>query len=426
MEIIERHPETPFANAADSRIAYLMVGRTRQELDAMEALLPAPDTLTQADSLTSLGYFYFMRGLDYQKDAPEVAQVYFAKGCDLGWRIFQDDLDDHYKRTVLEAYLTAADAIGQGDAVRAKLSAYADTLKPCFASWVIKTMVDGNEPPIEFVPSEEGRLSVVRFYREMALKVEDPALSAQYHASLRDASLQMLLNQPPDLPAFRFAEDYLQGSEALGDAERDAAKAFIESLLETEPLSIKRWIMRKELASFLTPERRPAELRVEGYRHLEKMVEEANWDFIGPAVNDTRADPDTRGLIMCILGHAYAGSNRLEDAADTYNWVLEYFPHESHAGETAAYSLVVMRDRQNRATPAFGISLYEQFVADHPSGYYAPFALMDVARSYVRMQDVASAIHTYERIVREYPNRSVSREAQERLDELTAKLGESP
>lgn len=147
--------------------------------------------------------------------------------------------------------------------------------------------------------------------------------------------------------------------------------------------------------------------------------------MIGPAVNDARVDAETRGLIMCQLGHAYVGAGRLPEAAPVYNWVLEYFPHESHAGETATYSLVVMRERINAATPLISIELYEQFVRDHPSGYYAPFALMDAARIYLWTGDRTKAVDTYQRIVREYPNRSVRHEAQKRLEELTAEQGES-
>ena len=184
--------------------------------------------------------------------------------------------------------------------------------------------------------------------------------------------------------------------------------------------------MRWEFARFLAKlSRDNEEISRKSRFHHEKHFEEANWDFIGPAVNDARVDADTRGLIMCILGHAFVGAGRGQDAIPVYNWVLEYFPHESHAGETAAYSLVGVREWLSPEERLLTIELYEQFVRDHPSGYYAPFALMDVARSYLRMQDVASAIHTYERIIREYPNRPVSREAQKRLEELAAKLGES-
>lgn len=423
--VLDKYPDTPQAKAADERIAYLLGGRTEAEMDAIEAALPSPKELTDVDGITALGQFYFKRAQDAGEENPEQAGKYLQLIYDIGWDVFLDDLDDHYKATLLTGYLFAADALGRGEERRAALSAHANTLEPCFTSWIIKLAIDGEELPYDYVKSEKGRASIRRYYVENASAQPDPDAVASYYTKARDASWQMLVNQPREVPVFDHTRYYLESAGALGEEQRTAAIARIEEWIANEPLSIMRWVTRYELAMFLTREPRSSAEARAGFEHFEEMIDEADTGVVEAAINDTRLDENLRGLLVCMWGHAFAGTNRIEEAENCYNWVLTYFTNETHAGSSAAYSLALMEQRKQTGDFAIGMAALEEFVRDHPGSFYSAEALMQIADTQIRSEDTALAKETYERIEREYWDTSMGEKARKCADELSRELAGS-
>ncbi|MCC6693999.1 MAG: hypothetical protein IT365_00080 [Candidatus Hydrogenedentes bacterium] len=422
--VLDQFPDTPQAKAADERIAFLLGGRTEAELDAIEAALPSPKELTNVDGITALGQFYFKRAGDAGEGNPELAAKYLQLIYDIGWGVFQDDLDDHYKSKLLMGYLFAADALGKGEERRVALSAYANTLEPCFTSWLIKFELDGKELPFDYVKSEKGRESVRRYYAEKAGEQSSPAVSASYYAKARDASLQMLIDQPREIPVLDHGRYYLDAAAALGEEQRAAAVARLEAWIANEPLSIMRWVVRYELAMFLTGgPATSAEARA-GFHHFEVMLDEAEKGIVEEAIDNIQIDEGIRGLLVCMWGHANAGTNRIEDAEVCYNWVLTYFTNETHAGSSAAYSLALMEQRKNLDDPAVGVAALEEFARSHPGNNYSGEALMEVAYTQICSDDAALAMQTYERIEKEYWDTSIAEKARKSRDKLTRQMVE--
>jgi hypothetical protein len=416
--ILDKFPDSPQAKVADDRIAYLLGGRTEAELDAIEAALPPVEDLTDVDGITAIGQFYFKRAQDAGEANPEQAGKYLQLIYDIAWDVFTDDLDDDYKSTLLMGYLFAADALGKGTETRAALSAHADKIPPSFTSWIIKKDVDGEELPFEFMTTDKGRESLRKYYFEKAEEQPNPAAVAAYYMNARDASLSMLFNQPRNVPVLDHTRYYLEAADALGPQAHAEAVAQVEKWIANEPPSIMRWVTRYELAMFLV---RFAANGVEahaGFRHFETMVDEAEAGVVEAAINDSNIDENVRGLLVCMWGHAFAGTNRIRDAENCYNWVLTFFTNETHAGSSAAYSLALMEQRKHSDDAAVGIAALEEFVREHPGSTYSAEALMAVADAQLRSKDEALATETLARIEREYWDTSMAAKAETRREDL--------
>jgi predicted negative regulator of RcsB-dependent stress response len=155
------------------------------------------------------------------------------------------------------------------------------------------------------------------------------------------------------------------------------------------------------------------------------MIDEAEAGVVEAGIDDTGIDENVRGLLVCMWGNAFAGTNRIDDAAMCYNWVLTYFTNETHAGSSAAYSLALMEQRKHTDDPAVGIAALEEFVAEHPGSTYSAEALMEVADAQLRSQDEALASETLARIEREYWDTSMAAKAQTRRDDLARQVTEA-
>lgn len=410
MKLIESEPDTPQAKAADSRLDYMVLSLPEADLDEMESGLPPMERITTNFGKTVMAQFYFNRALRLvESDGPR-AMGYITNARDLAWEIMQDELDDPFKSKILEGYLVAAEMTGSGREVRAQLSAYADTLKPCFTWWLIKAVVDGEEPPLDSASGFASRDAIRCHLIRMGKESKDPAESASYYGKARDLSRQMLEEQPPNEPALYLAGTYLEMATLLGG--RAEAVADMEAFLASKPLSIMRWIVRHEMAMDYVASGRSEEETRQGFAHFEALIVEGSTGLIDSAINNAATDEGVRGLIMCMLGHAYFGTNRLEEARVHYEWVLDYYPKESHPGDSAEYSLAEVSARDVERDPREIASRFVSFVDENPSGSYSKLALMRAARVREASNDVGGARATYERIIHEYPNSSTAREAE--------------
>lgn len=418
VDVMETHPNTVQAKAADSRADYIFERVTPETADAIEAQLAPMETLTNIDAVASVGSFYFLRAIAIADSEPERAAEYFATVCDQGWRIFAEKLDDDFKIKILEAYLVSADAIGRGEEIRAKLSAHANEIQPSFTGWLIKTVIDGVEPPLEYVPTEEGQTAIKKFYLTQAGNTSNPVDAQQFFAKAMAASWVLLNGQPADLPVFGHAEGYLDAAQGIGESERLEAVKTVELRLESEPLSIMRWITRYELAVHLTRAGSSAEEARAGYLHFETLQKEAAGGLVDAAINDPNADEDTRGLLMCVLGHAYYGTNQIDEAEACYQLVLEHFPPESHAGESASFSRVEVARRRNFGDTDTIVGAYEQFAASYPDSYYGPLAMIRAGEELTQAKRFESAESVYQRILDNYSTSSNAKAAEEHLSEL--------
>lgn len=420
LSVMEAFPDTVQAKASSVRMDYIVTRVTPEEADAIAAELPPMETLKSVAALTSASSFYFLRAQAEAGTDPERAAAYYALVCDHGWRIFAEKLDDEYKSTVLEAYLASADAIGRGEELRAKLSAHANDIAPSFTAWLIKSVVDGAEPPAEFVPTAEGRTAIKKYWVAQARDSSNPD---EYHAlcvKTRDVAWQLLVEQPRDVPVFAHARDFLRASQGMGEAEYAAAISRVEEWLKTEPLSIMRWIARYELADHTGRGRSSEEQARAVFQHFETLVTEAGSGLIDVAINDTRFDVNVRGLLLLTLGHGYWGTNKVEDAELCYNLVLENFPVETHAGESAAYALVEVAWRKDYPDTALTTASFKRFAAEHPDCYYAPLALIRAGEEYARAGDMAHAEQMYQQVIQEYPTRSFAKSARNHLAAIRA------
>jgi len=282
------------------------------------------------------------------------------------------------------------------------LMAYADSIAPCFTSWLIRAMADKVEPTFEFVPTYEGRNLVLSYYMNTARDSKDAVSKSGYFKKARDAALEQLMDLPADKPNFGLCHNYLMAAEALGGDERKAAIEQIGTLLKVRPLSISRWTTRYERAEFLTREGNTAEDAQMGYLDFEALVNEADQRMLDRAINDFSVDGRTKGLLVCVLGHGYSGTNRIAEAESCYHWVLNNFPNEIHPEETAAFSLATMEDRKNIEAPAVGAAAYEDFLTGHPSGAYSADALLQAGKNYQRANDAESAARSFRRALQEF------------------------
>jgi len=124
-----------------------------------------------------------------------------------------------------------------------------------------------------------------------------------------------------------------------------------------------------------------------------------------------------------VWGHAFAGTNRIDDAKLFYDWVLEYCPLETHPGESAAYASAVMFERQHLDDPAACAAAYETFAESHPSSFYGPHALIRVGEIAEAQGDAEAALEQYEQVKRNYTSSSVAKVVDPRIEAIAASLG---
>lgn len=423
ISLIDSYPSSSQAVAADARANYIMHRLDPARLDALGATLPAPETLKSLAALTILGQYHYLCAGRAAESSPERAAQHIQILYELAWRAFEEDLDDDYKLTVLTEYLKAADMLGKGKETRAALSAHAESLPWSFTRWLIKTEIDGAEPPARMVPSQEGLESVRKYYLLKGRAALDPEMAEEYYTKCRDLAQELLTAQPVDKPRFDLAHVYLEAADALGPEKAGEAVDFVERYLESKPLSIMCWIVRYELAVYLTRQGAIAEQARRGFVHYENMLAEADTGLVEPVVRDSEIDPEIRGLLACVWGHAFAGTNQPAEAALFYDWVLECCPRETHPGSSAAYAKAVMYERQNRKATAACVATYEKYVRDHPSSFYAPEALLRVGDILKEQGDFKGAREAYERVTREYEERSASKQVHGRIAALRTKEG---
>lgn len=416
IELAEAVPDTPQAEAVGSRLDYLFDRQSEAGLDAMEAGLPSPENLSGDSAQKLVAGFYFERASRLMDSNSARARDYLSRAMDVSWDILQDHLEDPFKSELVEKYLVAADRTGQGEGARTQLSKYASGLAPCFTSWLIKTVVDGDEPSMDYVPSFEGKVAVRKHFFRSAKATGDPAEAAESYRKAREAARQLLLDQPADQPELYLASMYLRAGEYLGD--RDSVASELEALLAEESLSIMRWIIRGELAmDSVEAGRSEAETRA-GFAHFKVFILESNTEVISEAINDPAMDEEVRGIVVCMLGHAYLGTNRTEEAKPYYEWVVANYPREAHACDSAEYSLVELGARDgNRAPEAIAGDL-ASFASRNPSGAYSQGAFMRAAEVYEAAADLDAARSIYERVTQDYPTSSVARTAEASLERL--------
>ena len=416
VELLETYPDTPQATGAGFRLEYMANRYSDTGLDTIEAGLPVTAGLSSNSARQFVARFLYDRASRLMDTDAVRAQDYLARAMDVSWDMLQVDLDDPFKSELVEKYLLAAESAGQGAAAHRDLSDYAGSLPPCFTSWLIKTVVDGVEPPADYVPSFEGKVAIRKHFFRAGKASRDDAAAAACFRKARDVSYRLLLDQPADQPALYLAAMYLKAAALLG--ERDSAVAELETLLADEPLSIMRWIVRNELAmDSVQPGRSEEETRA-GFSHFETAALEANSEIVTSAINEPAIDEEVRGILVCMLGHAFLGTNRTEDAKTYYEWVLDYYPKEAHAGDSAGYSLVELSARDGNRDPLEVASDFEAFVTQNPSGEYSTAALIRAAGIYESAADLEAARSIYERVRREYPSTSVARNAENSLERL--------
>jgi hypothetical protein len=418
--LIDEHPSSAQARAADSRANYVMKLLDAAELDALEAALPPPEDLKSLNSLVVVGQYHVLRAKQLAASDPAGAARHVGTVYDMAWRAFEEDLDDHYKKTILEEYLLAADMLGKGAETRRALSAHADTLPWTFARWLIKAEIDGAEPAANVVTSQQGLESIRKYYLLKGRQAADPEVASAYYAKCRDLAEFLLSTQPLDVPRFDLAHVYLEAADALGPEAASKAVAHVEAYIESEPLSIMRWIVRYELGIYLVRAGASAAETRAGFAHFEKILVEADTGIVEAVIRDTSYDVEIRGLLACVWGHAFAGTNRVEEASLFYDWVLQYCTPETHPGASAGYAKAVAFERQHADDPAACTAVYEEFVRDHPSSFYGPEALMRVADTQQKLGDAEGALATLARVKREYQNRSATKDIDARIDAVVA------
>jgi tetratricopeptide (TPR) repeat protein len=403
--VAENYPETPQARAAGRRMLYMMYPLSEAALDEMEQGFPMPESLKSIAAKTIAQQFYFKRALALGEQQSPRALEYFAKSMDMAWGIMQGDWDEAHKGVVLDEYLLAADTLGEGEVERERLSEYAATLEPCFTAWLIRTVIDKQEPPLELLTTYKAKDAVKQYLIRAARATDDEDVKISLYRKARTLSRQVLAELDPSVPRASLASTYLEASEALGEAEYDEAVADLENLLVNEELSIKRWAVRYEIGYFyLTRNRRDSTKIIAGVNHLKTAISEATVDLIDPVINDVSIDEWSRGIIMCTLAHAYIGVGRLDEAEAHYEWVMEYYPIESHPGDSAELGRASVVARRPGADPVEVVNQYIAFVDNNPSGAWATRVFLDAAILRENNDDIQGAIELYKRIVHHYPD----------------------
>lgn len=422
LSLMDEYPSTSQARASDGRINHLMYLLQPAQMDALEVAFPAAEDIKNLQGLTMVGQFHYLRAKQLAPTDPQGAARHIQTLCDLAWRAFQQDLDDDYKKTILDEYLKAAEALGKAKDTRTALSAHAETLPWSFTRWLIEAEINGVEPPVTVVTTKKGLESIRKYYLLKGHAASGTETGIKYLTKCRDLAQTLLNEQPLDEPKFDLAHVYLEASDGIGPEAAANAVKTLETYLKSQPLSIMRWIVRYELADYLTRFGASAEQTVAGFKQYETMLAEADKGLVEPVVRDTGIEPEIRGLLACIWGHAFAGTNKLSEAAMFYDWVLDCCPKESHPGGSATYAKAMLFERQHQDDSAVCIEQYKQFVQDDPTTFYAPDALLRVAEILERKGDLEGALQTCNQVKHEYQGRSVSKNIDSRIDAIAAAI----
>ena len=415
--VMEQYPSSHEAEGAGKRLAFMMTLLNEDGLNVMETSLPSWEDVSSNLLLTYLSSFYTQRGeqikgLDAQKE-----QEYYLKAAEPVFEILKGDVNEFSKAKVLKDFWTQAKLLGDEEQAGIHLLRYMDTAPPSFTTWMIQTLVNGQEPTLENILDVETRDSIRKYYFSEGNSITDIRRSMAYMEKVMALSWDMIENQPWDEPRIFIAKSYLKAAEAL--EKREEALANLEAFVAETPLSIMRWTVRYDLAINYTEEGRSEEDTRKGFAFFEVLINEGTLDLMDPFINNENIDEWTRGSVMCMLGHAYFGTNRTVEAQAHYDWVLDYYPGVSHPGETAIFSQIQVQERTAPLGDIAHAMQYETFVSQNPSGAYTSKALMRAAEVREKVNDQEGARATYERLINEYPDSDLSREASVRLGELT-------
>ena len=416
-KVMEQYPASHQAEAAGNRLAFMMNMLSEEELDVMEANLPTWEDVSSNLLLTYLSSFYTQRGMRMQNLDAQLELEYRLKSSEPVFEILKDDVNEFSKAKVLKDFWAQAQLYGDENQAAISLLEYVDTAPQSFTTWMIQTLVTGKEPSLKDISDVEILDSICKYYFSEGNSNTDIKRSMAYMEKAMVLTWDMMENQPSDEPRIFLAHYYLKAAEVLG--KREKALADLEALIAESPLSIMRWTIRFDLAINYTEEGRSAEDTRRGFANFEALIDEGTLDLIDPVINNEAIDDWTRGIIMCMLGHAYFGNNRIVEAKAHYDWVLEYYPDVSQPGETAVYSLLRVQEFYipfERSTIA---TQYESYVSHNPSGAYAGKALLRAAKMRAKANDSEGALATYERLVNEYPTGKYSQEGRERVGELS-------
>lgn len=414
--VMEDYPSSHQAEAAGKRLMFMTNLLSDAELDLMEASLPDWDTVSGNLLLTHLSSFYLQRAERVRNVDARKELEYRQKSAAPVLEILKGDVNDFSKAQVLKDFWTRAKFRGDEEEVRTQLLRVTNTATPSFTTWMIQTLLNKREPSLEGVTDVEFLDSVRKYYLSEGRNKSNMQRSMAYMEKAMELTWEMIENQPPNDPWIHLAHHYLKAAEVL--EEREEALEKLEAHVANSRLSIMRWTIRFDLAINYTQPGRSSEDARKGFIHFKALVNEGTMDLIDPVINDVNIDEWTRGIIMCMLGHAYFGTNRTVEAQAHYDWVLDYYPGVSHPGETALYSALRVQER-NVGLDRSGIATeYESFVTQNPSGAYSRQSLLRAAKIREKAEDTEGARATYERLINEYPGGSTI-EVLKRMDELT-------
>lgn len=418
IDLIEAYPGSLQARAADSRANHLMHMMTDEELVALGQSLPDGASLTSLEAITILGQYHNLCAERLMSNKPSAAVSHLQSIYELAGRAFDTRLEDDYKITILDAYLRVAGALNKDSETRRSLSRHARTLPWSFTRWLITKEIDGDEPSPDLVPSLDGRESIRKYYLLKGRATIDTSDATLSFEKSRDLAWSLLATQPSSAPRFDLCHAYLEAAHEVGPSSAKAAVANVENYISNTELSVLRWIVRYELAMYLTRVGSSGSEARAGFEHFETMLFEATNGMVEDNITNPSLDREFRGLLACVWGHAYAGTNRVEESRLFYDWVLEYCEPETHPGASAGYALTAAFERDNTNDPDACVAAYDTFVHDHPSSFYAPDALLRIAEIERKAKNYDEALTALGRVKREYQNRSVARE----IDQIIGKV----
>lgn len=138
-------------------------------------------------------------------------------------------------------------------------------------------------------------------------------------------------------------------------------------------------------------------------------------------------------------GNIQYAQGRVEKAFEAYDAIVRAYPDFGHFNEliskeyTIAYDLVKGRVKRKvlglidfGANRERGIMFFERLVFNAPYSDYAPLALMNIAETYLDMDNFDSAIFTLDRLISNYPNSIVTPDAYLRMAQVQERLVDGP
>jgi tetratricopeptide (TPR) repeat protein len=224
----------------------------------------------------------------------------------------------------------------------------------------------------------------------------------------------------PDTMEVAIYERYLSSAAKLSDADSGEAAQQLKALLDSRGDTLSTWMGHWALARHWASPDCGLDAARAGRLEYERMVAVLDKGFVQAALADRSLSTPVKGVIECLMGHAYCGSGRPLEGQVHYENALRESPHSADVVETASFSRALAILAQNPPDTNVGLQEIETFLAEHPDGSYKSEALIEKGRLHTIRGEFDQARTAFSTVSQSETRVEIAGLAVERLNELPA------